>query len=370
MKKFLKSVIALIISFAIFFSFSATAFAYEYGSFDIQSMVKIETDGNKEIRSINSKSINRIKDSKSREYKKLSDNEKLKLIFQELGYNMNSQQIGKVSKSLSLSEIGNIRMEKTYIKVNETGVEKDVSKAEAIQAAKLKNEELAKLTPMQYNEIMTLSDTSPTVSHGNKDWVIDEDNYMAQMIFVIYTPNYNGKGTTPGRYAVMACFEWLTVPFARKTDCMGLFTNQLNWVDRLPGEDSNYFLLASYYKSIYDEKGNIVDSELINDSLDEDNAKISNKDGFCFEYNLKSGFLQIQYSGFAFMIFGVCRVKNYNDPKQSLSISSEYVHIQNPLSASLSFSIGPVGIGVSGIFPNEKRFPNSHEWDYELDFNT
>nr|MDE5994346.1 hypothetical protein [Oscillospiraceae bacterium] len=124
----------------------------------------------------------------------------------------------------------------------------------------------------------------------------------------------------------------------------------------------------SYYKVLYDEKGNMVDSELKNDVLEEDDAIISNIGGFCFEYKLKSNFLHIQYEGFAFMIFGICRVKFYNNPEQSLSISSQYVHVRNSATIGLSFNIGPFGIDVSGFLPNDISFPGAHTWEYKDDF--
>lgn len=368
MKKVLKVIISLFLVIIISFSFSATAFAYEYGSFDIQSMIKIEKDGYKEMRSINSKDVKRIKDTKSYMYRNLSDSEKLNLIFRELGYNMNALQIQKISEKISLSQIGNIHTEKTYIEVDEKGKQKNISKDEALKSAELKNKALTELKTESDQRTMTLSETSPTTSHGNEVPNIDPDNYMAQTVFVVYTPNYNGKGTTPGRYVAITTFEWLTVPFVHGTDCMGMYTNQFNWVDRIPGDDSNYFFISTYHKVIYGENGNIISSEQKNDVLEEDDAIISNIGGFGFKYNLKSNFLHIQYEGFSFIIFGVCRVKNYNDPHLSLSISSEYVHIQNPAPIGLSFSIGPVGIDVSGLLPNKKSFKGSHEWDYINDY--
>lgn len=369
MKQFLKSTISLILTLLISLLFSANAFAYEYGSFEIESMIKIEKDGLKEIRSINSKDINRIRDSKSLMYKKIGDTEKLNLIFQALGYKMNPQQLEKVSEKLSLSEIGNIHTEKAYIEVDENGEQKNISKDEALKASELKNKALAELTFNEYQHVMTMSDTSPTTGHGNEEPIVDSENYMAQTIFVIYTPNYNGKGTTPGRYFVMAAFEWLTTPLIHGTDCMGLFTDQFNWVDRAPGDDSNYYFISSYHQILYDEQGNIVYSEDKGDFLYEDDAIISNKGGFCFEYNLKSNFFLIRNNEFKFMIFGICRVKNYNNPDQSLSISSEYVHTLNSATIGLSFSIGPLGIDVSGFLPGDISYSGSHEWDYKKDFN-
>ncbi len=331
-------------------------------------MIKIEKDGYKEIRSINAKDVNRIKDTKSYMYRNLSDSEKLNLIFRELGYNMNTQQIQKISEKLSLSQIGNMHTEKTYIEVDENGNQQNVSESKAVEAAKIRNEKFAELKSTEYQRIMTMSDISPTTSNGNAVPVIDEKNYMAQMIFVIYTPNYNGKGTTPGRYAAIATFEWLKAPTIQGTDCMGMYTGQFNWIDRIPGDDSNYFFMSSYKKGYLDINGNYLPTEEINEFKEEDEAIISNTSGFCFSYKLPGYIPQVMYSNFTFMIFGICRVKNYNDADQSLSISSEYVHITNLATIGLSFSIGPLGIDVSGFLPGAKPFPGAHEWNYKIDY--
>lgn len=368
MKKIIKSLICLILALIIISSFSTSVFAYEYGPFDVKSLIKVEKKGNTEIYSISSENINRIKNSKSKKFKNISDEEKLNCIFEALGFDIEAQQQKIIYKNLSLAQIGSIEIEKTYVKVGANGSQEVISKNEAFAAAKTKNETLESINPVAYSGVMVASDTGPTASHGNEQPIVDPNNYMEQAITVIYTPNYNGPGTTPGRYAVMAGFDWLTSPFARKTDCMGLYTDQFNWVDRIPGEDSNYVFLASYYKYLYDENGNIVSSEEIVADLYEDDAIISNAYGFCFKYNLPNNFLQMRYSGFTFLVFGVCRVKNYAVPKQSLSISSEYVHVKSSLSVSPSFSIGPVGISVSGISTQKTIFSGSHEWDYDKDY--
>ncbi|MGN0539124.1 MAG: hypothetical protein ACI4KI_04640 [Candidatus Fimenecus sp.] len=368
MKRIIKSLICLILALIILSSFSTSVFAYEYGSFDVKSLIKVEKKGNTEICSISSENINRIKNSKSKRFKNISDEEKLNCIFEALGFDIGAQQQKTIYKKLSLAQIESIEIKKIYVKVSENGNREVISKNEAIAAAQAKNESLESISPVASFGVMAASDTGPTASHGNEQPIIDPENYMEQSISVIYTPNYNGPGTTPGRYFVMAGFNWLTPPSKRHADCMGMYSNQFNWVDRIPGEDSNYGFFVSFYKYVYDGNGNIASVEEIADELDEDNATISNPYGFCFEYNLKNNFLQIRYDGFNFLIFGVCRVIDYNNVYQSLSMSSEYIHINSLVSISPSFSVGPVGISISSNSTKTQKFTGSHEWDYYNDY--
>lgn len=367
MKKIIKNVITFILILIISCSFSPAVFAYSYGTINIKSMVDVKKHDNKEIRTINYDNLKRIRNSKSNEYKNMSDEKKLENIFKALDFEVDSFQLKKISESLSLLEIENIQIEESYIKMDDNGDCTSIGKNEAVMSSNIKNDYLSSLTLDEYYTITT-SSTGPTASHGNDEPIIDPSNYMAQQIAVIYTPNYNGNGTTIGRYATMVSFNWLTVPFTRKSDCMGLYTGQFNWLDRIAGEDSNYFLLATYYKSLYNSNGDVISTEQISEDLDEDDAIISNSDGFCFKYNLKNNFLQIQYTGFSFLLFGVCRVRNYANPYQSLAISSDYLHVNSLLSISPSFSIGPVGISISSTSLSISHFRASHEWDYYNDY--
>lgn len=165
----------------------------------------------------------------------------------------------------------------------------------------------------------------------------------------------------------MTVYNWLTVPFARRTDCISMHSDQFNWLDKIPGNDSNYTLLATYYKVLYDEKGNAVQSEEISKSLYEDDATVSNIYGFFFEFNLPNDILQMQYEGFSFLLCGVCRVKNYNYPEQSLSMSSQYIHVKASLAISVSFTLTSTGISVSKA-TSKDSFHASHEWDYHNDY--
>lgn len=173
MKKLLKTTIAIALVIIISFSFSTTVFAYEYGSFDIKSMVKTEERGTIEISCISSEDISRIKNSKALKFKNKSDEEKLEEIFNALNFNLNEQQSDKVNEVISLSQIENIRIETTYIEADENGTQKKISKKQALEAAEAKNNYLASLSPTEYYEIMTTSDTGPTASHGNPEPIID-----------------------------------------------------------------------------------------------------------------------------------------------------------------------------------------------------
>lgn len=148
-EKIIKSLICLILSLIIIISsFSTSVFAYEYGPFDVKSLIKVEKKGNTEIYSISSENINRIKNSKSKKFKNISDEEKLNCIFEALGFDIEAQQQKIIYKNLSLAQIGSIEIEKTYVKVSENGNREVISKNEAFAAAQAKNEFLESISPV------------------------------------------------------------------------------------------------------------------------------------------------------------------------------------------------------------------------------
>lgn len=166
MKKLIKTNLALLLALLLLFSIPSTALAYEYTTPDLQSMVIIQNNGNKESRFISGRDITRIKNSECAKYKNKSDKEKLKEIFEALDFNINEQQFEKISKTLNLSDIENIHISTSYMKMGKDGVQAEVSKAEALRASTEQN--TTRLTPTTATApFATASDTSPTASHSS-----------------------------------------------------------------------------------------------------------------------------------------------------------------------------------------------------------
>lgn len=135
MKRMLKVSLSVVLTVLLLFSFPSTAFAYEYGTPDLKTMVKVQKHGNKESRFISGRDVNRIRISKSAKYKNKTDREKLKEIFEALEINIKDKQFEAVCQTLKLSDIEDIHTEVSYIKTDENGVQTGVSKTEALKVA-------------------------------------------------------------------------------------------------------------------------------------------------------------------------------------------------------------------------------------------
>lgn len=366
-EKNIKIFIAFVLTVLLLFTFPATAFAYEYGSIDLNSMVQIRQYSDHEIRFLSGNNINRIRISKSAKYKYKSDKEKLKDIFTALDFTVSDQQFEKISENLKLSHIESIHVETSYIKTDGVGNQTKVSREEAMEAAA---EEEARLNSAQLNisPASTESDTGPTTSHSS-DVGTSEDGYMQMQIFAIYTPNYNGEGQSIGRYVFIGEYLWLKTPVMRKTDVISMHSDDINWYQKTTNGQSNYFLFAAYSKMTYDENGIFISNEDVIDSLDAISASVSSNSGVYFEYNLPNDnpLAQTLYRNFSFILFSVGRVIDYNNQYQFFMLDIRYVHIRNPLSASFSVNRGPLGVTVSNFFAPE-YYDWSHSWDYANDW--
>lgn len=332
-------------------------------------MVEIKKYGNKERRFISGKDINRIRNSKSAKYKNKSDKEKLKEIFDALEFDINEQEYEEISKTLSLSDVENIHIDTSYIKVGENGVQTEVSETEALNAAE--EAKRIEFTPSANIEpLAAASDTSPTASHSNSP-VLSPDGYMKQQISVTYTPNYHGTASTLGRYVILGNCIWLNSPnnTQRGTDIISLYSSHFDWYDPNTDGISNYFLFVGYNKYYYDENNIVANIEDYSVAYDETKASISEKDGVYFKYDLPNDppLAPIICTDFNFLIMGICQVKDYDDPTQSLSMGVRYIHMRNVLSVSVSPLWKSAGISVSG-YHMPVYYDASHKWDYKDDF--
>lgn len=189
-------------------------------------------------------------------------------------------------------------------------------------------------------------------------------------VAAIYTPNYNGTGTTPGRYVIMGGFEWLITPIKRSYDTIALYTGQFNWKDKIDGDDSNYSLLIGYRRNTYDSSDTTCLSYIdILDTRDEDSATVTNSAGVYFQYHLPKDVKEahIKYDHISFLITGVCEVQDIN--AYSLAVDAEYVHIKNSSLIVPTVQLDSIiGIDISRLLlPTE--YKTSHSWLFADDKN-
>lgn len=370
MKKLCKSFLILMLSLIITISTPLSAFAYEYTTPDLDAMVQVKENGNTEIRSISERSIKQIRNSRSSKYKNKTDTEKLKDIFDALGFNLTDLQFEEINKELKFSHISNISVETQYLKVDAEGDSSYISKDEALEMAA---EEEALLAVSQENyDISATSDTSPTAWHSGP-LTTSDDGCVEMQVSAIYTPNYNGTGTTIGRYCFLGACSWIKTPstLTRSTDAICLYSRDFNWYDQIMDSDkgSNYISMFSYTESYYDANGTLIFSEDFLESKYDDEAVVSAEKGAFFTYKLPKDKLlapSLCYN-FTFLIFGVGLVHDYDDYTQGLEIDLQYTHLRNSLSISPSFSWGSVGVSVEQLI-TPKIYYAHHAWDYKDDF--
>lgn len=367
MKKLGKLFLVILLSLTIITSLPISVFAYEYGTPDLDEMIQIETNGHTKIYSINKTNINRIKNSRSRKYKNKSDKQKLKEIFDALDFNINDLQFEEISKELNLSHISDISVETQYVKIDADGKNSYISEDEALEIVE-KEKILSASSQESYSLTTTseTSDTSPTTGHSSPPEPV-ADGCMEMQITKIYTPNYNGTGTTIGRYCFLGSCVWLTTPspLKRTVNAICFYSPDFAWANKIldPNEGSNYISYFSY--DVTDHDGYV---ETITKTKYDQDAVVSSAKGVFFEYKLPSDFLNI-YDNFNFLLFAVGKVQDSDNIIQELRLDLKYTFLNNPLSISPSLSWGLVGVSAS-FLNDPEEYCTYYSWPYETDYYT
>lgn len=361
MKKTAKTIVSGIISVMFVVMLPVSAFAYEFGTVDINAMVQKERVGKKTLTSISTENISRIKSSKSKQLIRKTDADKLTEIFTSLGVNLNEIQLEEVYSKVKLSDIGRIEASTVYLEVDERGVQTEIS------------EEELKDTNDEKTIQKAISDT--TFAHDIQE---KTKGNMKQQLIVIYTPHYHGTGTTPYRYVFMGFCEWLKEPtnFARRTDCIAFKSPDLRWEGL--GNDS-YSLILSYHL-LQMQGGVAVLDEDCYETFDENDASVSAMNGVLFQFNLRNDYYfplstYTDYTNFAFFMIGVGRVDQFSttDKFKNISIDFLYRHSTWAFSPSISFSWGATGASVSiGVTPESTKcddYPLPYTWNFKQDYD-
>ncbi len=366
MLKTIKIICSILLVISILSIYTLTAFSYDYGTIDLDRMVSVKESDMCEIHSINRENINRLKNTKLSLYKEKTDTEKLKELFSALDLELSDAQFETATKDLQLEHIESIRIETTYSKEDSEGKQTPVSKDEAMQIAEQEKADLLNGNAIRRREIPS---NTRALNNGHSGNIIySTDGCMKQQIAVIYTPNYHGTGTTIGRYVVFGTCQWLKTPDTRSKDAISLCSSDFKWAN-IDYNNPSYSLLVSYTEYVYDSNSNLVSQDTLNVAYDDHAVTISEYLGAYFEYNLPNNkFLRpIIYGDISFLMVGVCRVDDYDDDTQEISVGMRYIHLKRGLSFAASYSITSAGLSVS-----EKNWPvyydSSYSWDYVTDY--
>lgn len=365
MKKTIKRFCSILLVILILSIYPLTAFSYDYGAIDLDRMVSVKDSGLREIHSINRENINKLKNTKLSSYREKTDEEKLKELFLALGLDLSDTQFETAIKDLKLEHIENICIETTYSKESAEGKQTFISKEEALRIAEQEKADL--LNGQSIQRLSAVSKEKMSNSHSG-NVIYSTDGCMKQQIAVIYTPNYNGTGTTIGRYVVFGTCQWLKTPDTRSKDAISLYSSDVKWAN-IDYNTPSHSLLVSYTEYVYDSNSNLVSQETLNDAYDDHSVTVSEYQGVFFEYNLPNNKIlrPIIYGDISFLMVSVCRVKNYNYPTQEVSIGMRYIHLRSAVSFAASYSMTGVGLSVSRIH-SPFNYDSSYAWDYAADY--
>lgn len=330
---------------------------------NFSSLIETQKQGLMESRYLSSADIKQIQLSQE---SGSSDSEtKLKEIFSAMSFQLNNAQFAQVQKVVALSDIGNIRVNTAYVKVDENGQQTLVSEQEAMKEARSESLRLARGITEP-----ALSPAAQLAAEGGHSGtpVTSPDGYMKMQIAVIYTPNYHGTGTTIGRYVVLGSCQWLKYIVTRAVDAIALMAKNFSW-DNI-GYNS-YALLATYNRYEY-LSGQLQSITPVTESKDESQAMTSVTQGVFFEYNLPNNAYMIgtsyQYSDFAFLITGIGSVDEHHNPDKEITVGFQYVHARNALSISPTYTFGTgLSLDVSGLNIPE-YYSTAYRWYYWNDY--
>lgn len=355
MKKIIRMLLTLVISLTIIATLPVSAFAYEYGELNLEEMIQVEKIGEKEITSISASDLNRIRISKSKEYRYKSDEEKLEEICTALGVELNGSQSQEMNSKVSLSDVGAIETSTVYLEIDEEGNQKEISEAMALSASQ-------KVEGATEN----ISDTVLIRNPAEKT-----DGKIKQQLTIFYTPHYDGKGTTPDRYVFLGICEWIKDPTCRKTDCIALFGPDFRW----NGDKDNYTLLVGYHILGFDNGESFIDEDVL-ETFDGNYAKVSAYAGAFFEYNLKDNwFLPPGYSeftNFVFTIMAVGKVSMDVSAVNNIGIDLMYIHSESVLTSNIGFSWSGTGPSASISISKKiitKKYLCNDSWSYKRHYN-
>lgn len=351
-------------------------FAYEYGEPNLDEMIQVKKVGEKEITSISASDVNRIRISKAKTYRDKSDKERLMEVLGALGVDLNEFQKEKAMSMVSLSDVGRVQVSTTYLQINTDGTQIEIGKEDAL------------IKTVENNSVQLLSTTTePVKTDTTKTYtsVLEEDGTMEQQLIVIYTPHYDGVGTTPDRYVFIGVCKWIIPPVTRKTDCIAFLSTDFRWNnkgiddnvidDTDEDEISNYNLLVTYTLT-ENRDGQFYLRDDFSESFDENDAEISSLNGAFFEYNLKNDIITITssttYTNFGFMMSAIGKTTLMPTSVQNVGVDFMYVHAVTSLVLSPNYSWSGESegssIGVS-FTTTTRKYIHGYTWKYYEDYN-
>lgn len=360
MKKTVKTILAMIISTAFVVMQPLSAFAYEYGTLDFDSMVQKEYVGKKTITSISTENISRIKNSKSKNIRKKTDKEKLTEILTCLDIELDERQLEEVHSKIKLSDVGKIETSTGYLVFDEDGTQTEVTEEELIN--------IDNASQMQ----KSIADN--TITHDLPEKI---DGSMKLIMVIVYTPHYHGTGTTPDRYVFMGGCEWLKEPsnLARKTDCIAFDSRDLRWENLGVGA---YNMIVSYHMLTMQDGVPIIDEQCY-ETFDENDASVSPIRGVFFEYDLPNDRISLKnytkFTDIGFLITAVGKIDQFSttDKFKNVSIELLYKHTKITLSPSISFSWNGEAVSATiGVTPSStdvRDYNLPHTWDFKIDYD-
>ena len=355
MEKIVRMLLTVIVSLVIVASFPVSVFAYEYGELNLDAMIQVEKVGEKEISFISAEDVNRIRVSKSKKYRNKSEDQRLEEICMALGLDLNDAQKKELNTNVALSHIGAIQTSTVYLEIDNEGNQKEISEIDALSTT----------------QIVEGAEETKSDSFLTRNPEEEIDGKMKQQITIIYTPHYNGVGTTPDRYFFLGLCEWIDEPVTRKTDCIALLGTDFRWNDA----DENYSLNVGYHLLTMDNGVCIIDEDVM-EEIDGSKAEVSSYSGVFFEYNLKDNLWSpstyTRYTDFSFLITATGKVSMDVSAVNNIGIDLVYTHSTTSLALNVDFAWDGTGIiKTISVSPTTitKKYTCADAWSYQRHYN-
>lgn len=346
MKKFAKFVSFVMCIALLCASMSIGAYAFYEPNIDDLVVTGVVDGGLTHVSSISSRNMSRIQNINSK-----SDEEKAMELLNSIGFecDIDSPAVADIAKRID--KIKSVKSQQQIIEMSDSGTQRIITEEEYTEIEK-------KSSNSSSNVARTAHQGSSTSSNG----------YMQQTIMAFYL------GDPEGLYRILGGCVWLKEPLVRQVDAvsLGAADSIFVWENN---KDADFYGAQTYVQT-YSSGTTFSKTDIIDEAKNP--PEIAEENGFFYTWRLPvndagiDASTSIIYSEFQYLIAGNCRVQDYDDHTQMLSIKIRYAHAQLTPTFDISYSISPSEdvFAITGFFPsiNVKNYYARLSWDYASEF--
>lgn len=303
-----------------------------------EDFIKVSSDGFSEFKELDFSGMRKINTNKF-----ISDNIKIKMIFDEMG--IKNIEYSPVYNELiaDIKYINSVISSTSYYEIDgNNGSAKKISKSECLE----KVSKQAK------------SDIPPTNSE-----TVSENGYM-----VITTSAIPKTNEPIGTYSILSYYGWLSNPVTRSVDGISVASDNITW-NMSNSNDYTATMITPYTE--WD--GVTTTDDVYIEIKNSPNGIYSN--GYYFSFDLPNDVITpsrtLFYRDISMILSGKGRVDNYDDGTQMLWVNSKYAHIQirSLFSVEFGWQLGEYpGVTINQGSIAETYYHDYLSWNYSLHY--